>query len=124
MTLWLCLLFPLGEQRASPGEKYVELAPDHGKEQEQRIAARKLRKSIDALARVIAIELMVAARAIDLRAPLQPSRGTGAAIKTLRSKVQGPGQDRWLTPEIESSYQLVLSRSILHAVEKEIGALA
>jgi histidine ammonia-lyase len=87
-------------------------------------AARKLRRSVDALARVIAIELMVSARAIDLRAPLQPSPGTGAALRTLRTKVQGPGTDRWLTPEIESSYELVLNRSILNAVEKETGALA
>ena len=87
-------------------------------------AARKLRKSIDALARVIAIELMVSARGIDLRAPLLPSAGTGAAIRTLRTKVQGPGTDRWLTPEIEASYELVLSRQILSAVEKEVGVLA
>jgi histidine ammonia-lyase len=87
-------------------------------------AARKLRKSVDALARVIAIELMVAARAIDLRTPLAPSPGTGAALKTLRTHVAGPGQDRWLTPEIEASYQLVISRSILNSVEKVIGVLA
>jgi histidine ammonia-lyase len=87
-------------------------------------AARKLRKSIDALARVIGIELMVSGRAIDLRNPLKPSPGTGAALKELRKKVQGPGTDRWLTPEIEASYELVISRSILNAVETEIGALA
>ena len=87
-------------------------------------AARKLRKSVDALARVLAIELMVSARGIDLRTPLQPSPGTGAAIKVLRTRVQGPGTDRWLTPEIEASYDLVVSRSILNAVEKEIGVLA
>lgn len=87
-------------------------------------AARKLRKSVDALARVLAIELMVSARGIDLRTPLQPSPGTGAAIKVLRTRVQGPGTDRWLTPEIEASYDLVVSRSILNAVEREIGVLA
>ena len=87
-------------------------------------AARKLRRSVDALARVIAIELMVSGRAIDFRAPLQPSPGTGAAIKILRQKVAGPGPDRWLTPEIEASYEMVLSRSILNSVEKEIGVLA
>ena len=87
-------------------------------------AARKLRKSIDALARVLAIELMVSARAIDLRAPVLPSPGTSAALKTLRTQVQGPGTDRWLTPEIEASYDLVISRAILSSVEKEIGVLA
>jgi histidine ammonia-lyase len=87
-------------------------------------AARKLRRSIDAFARVIAIELMVSARAIDLRSPLLPSPGTAAAIKELRSKVKGPGTDRWLTPEIEASYELVISRKIVRAVEREIGVLA
>ncbi len=87
-------------------------------------AARKLRRSIDALTRVLAIELMTAARAIDLRAPLQPSAGTKAAISVLRSRVDGPGRDRWLTPEIEATYELVKSGEILSAVEREVGELA
>jgi histidine ammonia-lyase len=87
-------------------------------------AARKLRRSVDALARVIAIELMVSGRAIDMRAPLKPSPGTGAALQTLRTTVAGPGPDRWLTPEIEASFELVISRSILNSVEKAIGELA
>src|SRR5690606_30801430 len=36
-------------------------------------AARKLRRAIDGLARVLAIELVTAARALDLRAPLDPA---------------------------------------------------
>ena len=87
-------------------------------------AARKLRKAVDAFVRVIAIELMIAARAVDMRAPLKASPGSNAAIKTLRKKVQGPGQDRWLSPEIEASVELVKSGEIISAVEKEIGALA
>ncbi len=43
-------------------------------------AARKLRKAIDGLQRVLAIEILTAARALDLRAPLDPGarhrRGT------------------------------------------------
>lgn len=87
-------------------------------------AARKLRTAVDAFARVLAIELMIASRAVDMRSPLQPSPGTGAAIKTLRTKVSGPGSDRWLTPEIEASVELVKSGAILAAVEKEVGELA
>ena len=37
-------------------------------------AARKLRRSVDALTRVLAIELLTAARALDLRAPLVAGR--------------------------------------------------
>ena len=38
-------------------------------------AARKLRKAIDGLQRVLAIEILTAARALDLRAPLDPGAG-------------------------------------------------
>ncbi|MFD1826152.1 MULTISPECIES: histidine ammonia-lyase [Mumia] len=70
-------------------------------------AARKLRRAVDALTRVLAIEIMVAARGIDLRAPLAPSPITGAAIRTLREHVPGPGPDRFLAPEIDSTVTLV-----------------
>ena len=40
-------------------------------------AARKLRRAIDGLTRVLGIEILTAARAMDLRAPLQPSPVTG-----------------------------------------------
>jgi histidine ammonia-lyase len=86
-------------------------------------AARKLRRSVDAFARVIAIELMVASRAVDMRAPLTAGSGTGAALTLLRTKVGGPGQDRWLSPEIEASVELVKSGAIIQAVEKAIGEL-
>ena len=86
-------------------------------------AARKLRRSIDAFSRVIAIELMIASRAAEMRAPLLPAPGTAAAINTLRTKVAGPGSDRWLTPEIENSVELVKSGEILNSVEKVVGPL-
>ena len=71
-------------------------------------SARKLRKAVDGLGRVLAIEILTAARGIDLRAPLEPSKVTGDAIRALREKVEGPGPDRHLAPEIESAVQLVL----------------
>ena len=39
-------------------------------------AARKLRRSVDGLSRVVAIEVLTAARALDLRRPLEPAAGT------------------------------------------------
>ncbi|MFT4229352.1 MAG: histidine ammonia-lyase, partial [Microbacterium sp.] len=41
-------------------------------------AARKLRRALDGLARVLAVEIVTGCRALDLRAPLQPGPGTGA----------------------------------------------
>ena len=54
-------------------------------------AARKLRRAIDGLTRVLAIEVLTAARGIDMRAPLTPSPATGAAVALLREHVEGPG---------------------------------
>ena len=47
-------------------------------------AARSLRRAVDTLRRVLAVELVCAAAAIDLRGPLQPAVGTGAALQVLR----------------------------------------
>ncbi len=87
-------------------------------------AGRKLRRAVDGLTRVLAIEVLTAARGIDLRAPLQPGPGTGAAVRALRDVVAGPGPDRLLAPEIEAATQLVTSGSLLDAVEQAVGPLA
>src|SRR5213076_3249650 len=47
-------------------------------------AGRKLRASVDNLAGILAIELATAARALDLRAPLEPGPGTAAALTAVR----------------------------------------
>jgi histidine ammonia-lyase len=73
-------------------------------------AARKLRKSLDNLRRVIAIELIAAARAVEMRAPLKPSPVTGELISILRQRVPGPGPDRDLAPELEAAYELLLHK--------------
>jgi histidine ammonia-lyase len=87
-------------------------------------AARKLRTALDHLGKVLAIELVTAARGIDLRAPLLPARGTGAARGALRNGgVPGPGPDRFLSLELEAAAQLVADGTIVTAVEQEVGAL-
>ena len=84
-------------------------------------AARKLRRSLDGLARVIAIELLTAARGIALRAPLEPAAATAAVIAALPG---GPGPDRYLAPEIEAATGLVRRGEIRRAAETACGRLA
>jgi histidine ammonia-lyase len=87
-------------------------------------AARKLRRSVDGLSTVVAVELLTAARALDLRRPLEPAPGTAAVVSLLRSSgVEGPGPDRFLSPEIETVVSLVQSGAVLAAVESKIGEL-
>ncbi|NTU71193.1 MAG: histidine ammonia-lyase [Coriobacteriia bacterium] len=86
-------------------------------------AARKLRKSVDGLAHVLSIELLTAARALDLRAPLTPAAGTEAVRAMLREHVAGVGPDRFLAPEMELAYRLVVDGSVLAAAESVLGEL-
>ncbi|AKK08463.1 histidine ammonia-lyase [Corynebacterium testudinoris] len=85
-------------------------------------AARKLRRSVDGLARVLAVEILTAARAIDMR-DHRPAPATAAVITKLRETVPGPGPDRFLAPEIEHATQLVVSGDVVAVVETETGAL-
>jgi histidine ammonia-lyase len=79
-------------------------------------AARKLRRAVDGLTRVLAVEILTAARALDLRAPLQPAAATGAVRDAVRAAgVGGPGPDRHLAPEIETVVGLVSSGDLLTA---------
>lgn len=70
-------------------------------------AARKLRHIVDNLRRILAIELVAAARAIELRAPLRPAPATAEAISALREHVPGTGPDRFLAPELEAAEEFV-----------------
>jgi histidine ammonia-lyase len=88
-------------------------------------AARKLRASLENLERILAVELTCAGRALELRAPLAPGRGTGAALAALRGAgVPGPGSDRWLAPELAAAARLVGSGELTEAVEASIGELS
>ena len=79
-------------------------------------AARKLRRAVDGLTRVLAIEILTAARALDLRAPLEPAVPTAAVRDAVRAAgVAGPGPDRHLAPEIETVVGLVSSGALLTA---------
>jgi histidine ammonia-lyase len=86
-------------------------------------AARKLRRSVDGLAHVLAIELLSAARALDLRSPLAPSAATSAVIGLLREHVEGVGADRWLAPEIQKAYELIADGSVVAAAQAVVGEL-
>ena len=86
-------------------------------------AARKLRRAISGLTRVLAIEILTAARGLELRRPLTPAPATAAVVATLREQVAGPGPDRFLAPEIEATVALVAIDAITTAVESAIGPL-
>ena len=70
-------------------------------------AGRKLRKVVDNLRNILAIELVGAARCIELRAPLKPAPVTGKLYAALRKVVPGFGPDRFMAPELEAAANLL-----------------
>jgi len=86
-------------------------------------AARKLRRSIDGLGRVLAIEIMTAARSLDLRSPLAPGKATDAVRRLVRTVADGPGHDRFLSPEIEGVVGLVQSGAVRTCAADVTGGL-
>jgi len=86
-------------------------------------ACMKLRRSLINLSRVIGIEVMTAARATEMRAPLRPSAATAAVIAGLRTTVPGVGPDRFMAPEIEASADAVSSGEVLGWAEAVTGHL-
>lgn len=86
-------------------------------------AARKLRKVVENLARILAIELVTSARAIEFREGLTPSPATARVIKELRKTVPGVGPDRFLSPELEAATTLVNSGAVVSAAKEVVTAL-
>ena len=72
-------------------------------------AGRKLRKVVDNLRMILAVELTAAARAVELRAPHQPSPVSAELIARLRKVVPGMGTDRFLAPELAAAAELLRS---------------
>lgn len=70
-------------------------------------AARKLRTAVTNLTRILAIELVTASRAIEMRAPLTPAPVTADVLAALRETVAGPGPDRFLAPELAAAEDFV-----------------
>ena len=99
-------------------------------------AARKLRRAVDGLARVLAIEMLTGCRALDLRlaersgssatSPWGPERladGTRAAYEIVRRVADGPGPDRALSREIDAVVELVVTGELVAGVAVAVGPL-
>lgn len=82
-------------------------------------AGCKLRRAVVGLRQVLAIELLTAARALELRAPLTPGPVTGAVVSALRaSGVAGPGPDAPVSPDIDAAVACIASGDLLRALPK------
>ena len=79
-------------------------------------AALKARQVAEFTRTCLAIELLVAAQALDYRQPVKPGRGAQAAYELIRSKVPTMEKDRELHRDIEAVSELIDSGELLAAV--------
>jgi histidine ammonia-lyase len=92
-------------------------------------AARKLRTAVDNLARIIAVELVAATRAVEIRTQgsevLEAAPATRAVVKAVRAAgVLGVGPDRFLAPDLAAAYEFVRAGGLAGAAESVTGPLA
>jgi histidine ammonia-lyase len=70
-------------------------------------AALKARRAVATLETVLAIELLIAAQALEFLAPLRPGRGVALAYERLRAAVPALERDRALAPDMAAAAALV-----------------
>jgi histidine ammonia-lyase len=87
-------------------------------------AARHAQQVVANTAKVLGIELLCAAQALDLGDKLRPGKGAHAAYKALRKTVKGLDRDRYLAPDLAAAERLLRDGTVVGAAEKAVGALA
>ena len=73
--------------------------------------------------RVVAIELLAGAQAVEFHAPLEPGVGSRAARELVRSVSPRLGDDRSLSDDIEAIAAAIRDGSAVATVEAETGEL-
>jgi histidine ammonia-lyase len=74
--------------------------------------------------RVLAIELLAGAQAVEFLAPLQPGAGVAATRAFIRTISPRLDDDRPLERDIEAVAAVIRNGSLLESVEAEVGELA
>jgi histidine ammonia-lyase len=87
-------------------------------------ATVKLRTILDNLTSVLAVELLTAARGLQLRSPLTPSPAGRAAVAAVAGIAGEPGADTFVAPAMEAARDLITGRDLRHRIEDATGLLA
>jgi histidine ammonia-lyase len=86
-------------------------------------AARKATDVLDNLEHVLAVELLCAVQALDLRAPLAPARATAAVRELVRQHVPFWHEDRLMCQDIAAARELIRTGQVVQATAAVCGPL-
>jgi len=86
-------------------------------------ATVKLRKVLDNVTSLLAVELLAAVRGLQLRG-IAPSPAGAVAIEAVSAFAGKPGPDVFLAPIIESARDLIAAPTLRTAIEATAGPLA
>lgn len=88
------------------------------------IAARKFDKILKNAEQVLTMEMLSAAQALDLLAPLKPAAGVKAAHDLIRGSVPFAKEDRIFAQDVKKLFtELVETNKIVNVVKKTVGDL-
>jgi histidine ammonia-lyase len=87
------------------------------------LAGLQLREVVRKVRTVLAIEALCAAQAIDLRAPLTPARGTGAAVSAVRQVVPFLEHDREVAEDVGRAEEILTTGGLVGATAQAVGEL-
>ena len=118
----------VAQNRRLAGPASVDSVPTSGMQEDHVsmgwAAARKLRVVLANLTSLLAVELLAAARGIQLRAPLTPSPAGTVAVDAVRTFAGEPGPDIFLAPVLEAARELITGPTLRTEIESRIGPLA
>src|SRR5215207_5917219 len=86
-------------------------------------AGHKLRKVLDNLKLILAVEALCAAQALELRSPLSPGPATKTVLECIRLEIPPLEEDRFLAPDLKRAGELVGSGKLVESAQKVTGDL-
>jgi len=87
------------------------------------ISAFKLLSVLMNVERILAVELLTTAQALDFRSEFSPGHGVALAHQSLRRKIQHADQDYEVRNDLDQCASILRSGELLSVVESELGPL-
>jgi len=84
-------------------------------------AARKTAEIAKNLETILAIELLCACQALEMKKPLKPSKVTASLLKMVRTRIPFWDEDRLMYKDINMSKDFIHSERLLNECEKNVG---